>query len=370
MKKVLFATILLIAAGSAQPADEKPSFEKISDHCYVLHIGENGENIAAVVTKQGTLLFDPPPEPDLSVLVEPLKNLAGGPVRWMVRTGFSYIQTAGEGYFARQGAVLLAGFSQESPRESVPAPSPDPVAAPEENVYDDPNSITVASPGPVESGSISPDILDKETPAFPRFVFKRRMYLYPEDLEVQIQELQHEARTKADIVAYVPDEKVLFVGRLFESSHYPDIDVAAGGSALKWIDALEQVIRSVPLLISAIPAEEPAEGEGSGEKGKEIKTGEAAKVEGGEILKEEEEEKTLEEMITVISARGEVGNLQMMKDMLDTSKKLRSGISRAVKAGQSCERYLDSPAAEPYRIYGNFYPYGTQLCGELSPGKG
>ena len=67
MKKFLFATILLIATGYAQTADEEtplnqePHFEQVSDHCYLLHIEENGENIAVVATEQGTLLFDPPP---------------------------------------------------------------------------------------------------------------------------------------------------------------------------------------------------------------------------------------------------------------------------------------------------------------------
>jgi hypothetical protein len=70
-------------------------------------------------------------------------------------------------------------------------------------------------------------------------------------------------------------------------------------------------------------------------------------------------------MITVVASRGEVSNLQEMKDMLDISKKLRSGISRTVKAGRSCERYLESQSATPYRIYGNFFPFATQLCTEL-----
>ena len=87
------------------------------------------------------------------------------------------------------------------------------------------------------------------------------------------------------------------------------------------------------------------------------------KVESGQAIDR------LEELITVISARGEVSNLQVMKDMLDTATKLRRGISRALEAGQSCESYLDSSKAGPYRIYGNFYPYAGQLCKELSEEK-
>ena len=382
MKKLLFATVLLIATGYAQTADEEtplneePHFERVSDHCYLLHIEENGENIAVVATEQGTLLFDPPPEPDLSILLECLKDLNSGPVRWMINTGNYFLQTAGVEYFSARGAVLLAGFRQYTRKANGIIHEPEQDAEPGSDYYE--NSDTVTSPlsGRAESRPAYSNIIRREPLVSPRFIFKRRMWLYPEDLEVQIQALQHEARTEADIFAYVPSEKVLFTGRLFEPSYYPDIDVLAGGSALKWIDALQQVIDSIPLLISAIPSEEPEEDEDSEEGGKEImKEGKSEELEaqitkGDKVPEEEEKEITLEEMVTVISARGAVSNLLMMKDLLDTAKKLRSGISRAVRSGRSCEEYLDSPESYPYQTYGNYYPYATQLCKELSPNTG
>jgi hypothetical protein len=358
MKKLLIATMFLMVPGSAQSGRAETSFEKVSDHCYFLHVEESGENIAIVVSVQGTLLFDPPPEPDLSVLVESMKTLPRGPVRWMIDTGFYFAQTAGIDYFARNGAVFLAGFRQQAPRPPVSAPAW--IEAPAGNSDEFSNAATIPSSDWDES--IPADSGDHPGESFtcPRFTFKRQMYLFPDDLEIRIQALQQEARTGADIFAYVPDEKVLFVGRLFEPSRYPDIDVSSGGGALKWVDALEQVIRSVPLLISAIPTEEEEAKEAAPAAGEEKEKG------AGEAA-EEEKEKTLEEMVAVIPSRGELSNLQMMKDMLDTSKKLRKDISREVKAGRSCERYLDSPRAEPYRIYGNFFPFATQMCRELSP---
>ena len=383
MKKVLLAILLLIATGYAQstdeeipltdeepPVNEEPHFEQVSGHCYLLHIEENGENIAIVATEQGTLLFDPPPEPDLSILIECLKNLNVGPVRWMINTGNYFLQTAGVEYFSDRGAVLLAGFRQYAQTTNDEIPVPEPVVEPESYFYEDSDEVPIPFSGWVESEQAYPDSVQKGSLVSPRFVFKRQMYLYPENLEIQIRVLQHEARTEADIFAYVPGEKVLFTGRLFEPSYYPDIDVLGGGSALKWIDALEQVIDSVPLLISAIPPEEPEEEE----EGEEEIVGEEAveelaegKIEGDEFLEEEEEEEIkLEEMITVISARGEVSNLLVMKELLDTARKLRNGISRAAKSGRSCEEYLDSPDSYPFQTYGNYFPYATQLCREIS----
>ena len=70
-------------------------------------------------------------------------------------------------------------------------------------------------------------------------------------------------------------------------------------------------------------------------------------------------------MITVVTSQGEVSNLQDMKDVLEASKILRNGMSRAVKAGRSCDRYLNASSTNAYRIYGNFTSFTTRLCDEL-----
>jgi len=373
MKKVLLALILFIAGANAQSVDEEPPLNEdpllrqVSDHCYVLHMEETGENIAMVATMQGTLLFDPPPEPDLTVFRKFFEELPVGPVRWMVNTGNYFFQTAGVEYFLKQGAVLLAGFRQYAPPANPEIPDSGTMDMPGLEFPREPEESTISSYDRIDEMPAYPDIFSSGSPVSPRYTFKGRMYLYPDNLEIQIRALPHEARTAADIFAYVPDEKVLFTGRLYEPSYYPDIDVSAGGSALRWIDALEETIDSVPLLISAIPPEEPEEEEEVvGEEGGPPEEGE---IMGGEAPEEgeEEEEITLEEMIIVVAARGEVSNLMMMKELLGTARKLQRGISRAVKSGRSCEEYLDSPDAYPYQTYGNYFPYATQLCKELSP---
>jgi hypothetical protein len=362
MNNVLYTILLLFALTGAQPASAQQSFQQVSDHCYFLPIEENGENIAAVVTGQGTVLFDPPPEPDLSILIAALNELAGTPVRWMMQTGVFYKRTAGVDHFAREGAVMLEGYRQREPSLELPEAPPLPEQSTYSDLDDTPDGYIVEFPAPSENETTTMDSLNPGFPSYPRFTFKKDLYLYPEDLEIKIQAVSHEARTGADIVAYVPQEKVLFVGRLFEPDYYPDIDISTGGSAVKWIDAMQEVIDSIPLLISAIPPEEPEEEK---EDAAEEKDAEPEKEE-----PEEEEEKTLEEMIAVVPARGEVSNLQVMKEMLETSKQLLSGVSRTVKAGRSCKRYLESSEAAPYRVYGNFFPYATRLCEELEAAGG
>ena len=131
--KIIFSGILFFLFASAIQSFPEDVLQQVSDHCYLLHIEESGENIALVVTEQGTLLFDPPPEPDLSVLVLTLEKVVGKPVRWMVRTGYSPFFTAGVEYFAQQGVVLLTGFrqSESSVSSTESSPSLTPALAPE-----------------------------------------------------------------------------------------------------------------------------------------------------------------------------------------------------------------------------------------------
>jgi hypothetical protein len=361
MIRALFVAVLLLLSSNVKAQSEEGPFRQVSDHCYVLQIYESGENIAVVVSSEGVLLFDPPPDPDLSILVESLKTITDKPVRWMLQTGFSPFRPSGVDYFARQGAVLLAGFRQSTGPVASQEPSPLPFRLREPEGFVQRGDEAVDHSGPARSVQMLPGPSGDETSPVPEIIFKKDLFLFPDNLEIRINELDREARTRADIFAYVPEEKVLFTGRLFQPFYYPDVNVMSEGSALKWIDGLQQMVDSVPLLISAIPPERPDE-----EKENDERDGEVGTMGGEEGEAEEEEEPTLEEMVAVISSRGEVSNLQELKDTLEAAKALRNGISRSIKAGRSCERYLNSSSTNQYRVYGNFSSFTEQICRELS----
>jgi hypothetical protein len=298
-------------------------FEKVSDHCYYLQTKGEAANVFAVVTDEGILLMDPPPEPDLTPTVDALKRLSTKAVRWVAFSSPRSAVSAGARFFAEQGAMLLAGKQLRALSASIMIADAKPAAAP---------------------GSSA------GTASFPWLVFDRQIHLFPSSLEIRFTALQHKARTGGDVVVYVPAEKVLFVGALYESARYPEIDDVAQGDAAEWIDGLKQVVDSIPVLKPAITQVKP-----------DPKT---------------VPEKTLEEGIAVISSRGEASNFQNLKDLLSACQKLRTDISRAIKAGRSCENFLGSSRADTYRSYGNFDSYGARLCESIesapepeSPGK-
>jgi hypothetical protein len=308
MRRTIIASMLLLVVWCSEGSfGAAPRFIKVSDHCYYLQLKESGENVAAVVTDDGILMVNPPQEPDLSIAMEALATMTSKSVRWIVFTEPGFSLTACARVFADRNALLLTGARLQAlwPPENAPQ-----------------NGNGAAAPSPS------------------RLIFDGQIHLFPSNVEVRIIALQHKARTGGDVAVFVPAEKVLFMGGLYEAARYPDVDKAAGGSPVDWIDGMKQVMDSVPVLKSAIPAAKPAS--------------------------KSEPEKTLEEGITVISARGEVSNLQNMKDLLESCKKLRTDIARAVKAGRTLNSYLASSASDPYRSYGNFEAYAAQLFEALS----
>jgi len=305
MRRMMVAFIFVLSVwGSGISFGAAPRFVKVSDHCYYLQLKDNLENVAVVVTDDGVLMVDPPQEPELSTVLEALANLTAKTVRWVVFTEPGPARNADTRFFAERNALILTSAKLQALMPPEPARQ----------------NANAASPA--------------------RLIFEGQMHLFPSNVEVRILALQHKARTGGDVVLYVPAEKVLIAGGLYEAARYPDIDIAAGGSAVDWLDGVKQVIDAVPVMKSAIPAAKPAP-----------KT---------------EPEKTLEEGIAVISAHGEASNLQNMKDLFESCKKLRADIAKAAKAGRTCDSFLASSAADPYRSFSNLDSYARQLFEALA----
>jgi hypothetical protein len=308
MRRAIIAVVLFfIVSCSNGSFGAAPRFLKVSDHCYYMQLKESGENVAVVVTDDGVVMVNPPQEPGLSIAMEALATVTAKTVRWVVFTEPGPSRNADTRFFSDRNALILTSARLQTLSPPEPAR---------------PNGDAPAAP----------------TPA--RLIFDGQMHLFPSNVEVRIIALQHKARTGGDVVVFVPAEKILIVGGLYEAARYPNIDIAAGGSAADWMDGMKQLIDAVPVLKAAIPAAKPAP--------------------------KSEQEKTLEEGFIVVSGRGEASNLQNMKDLLESCKKLRTDIARAVKAGRTCDSFLASSVADPYRSYSNLESYARQLFEALA----
>jgi hypothetical protein len=335
---ILLCVLIIAIWRCADAATAALRFEKVSDHCYSLPM-KDGANVGVVVTDDGILMVNPPQEKNRASVAEALKKITSKPVRWIVFTDPRCSRAAGARAYAEQGAQLLGGVRFRALSAAAPAAPPAaalPAAAPPAAEAHLPDASAAKSE--TSSGN------QQDLSSFPWLIFDRQLNLFLSNIEIRIFALQHNAHTGGDIVVHVPAEKVLFVGDLYEAACYPDIDADLRGSALGWIDGLKQVIESIPVLKPAIPQGKPEPKSKS----------------------KPEQEASLEEGITAVSARGAVSNLQNMKDLLEASQKLRNDISKAINARQSCERYLASPGSNPYRSYANFDRFAAQLFEALS----
>lgn len=308
MRRALVAMLFLLSGAVLNPSlpgAGAPGFHKVSDHCYYLQMGDEG-NIPAVITEQGTLLVDPPDDAG-ETIAEALENMKGKPVRWVAYTSPRFLRSASARWWSDKGAVLISGARLFS--------------------------LATAADPTLPS-------------AAPFLIFDRQLRLFPSNVEIRISELEQPAQSGGDAALFVPEEKALIVGELYESARYPAIDADRKGDAVGWIDGVKGLVDSVPVLKSAMaPVARQSKQSPS--------AGRAAPP-------------TLEEGIAVLSRQGEVSNLQNMKDLLSACQKLKNEAARAIKAGRSEERFLSSPGLNPYRSYGNFDRYAERLFKELS----
>ena len=126
MKKATFAAIFAATILIGNPCFGAPlRFEKVSDHCYYLQIKDGPENVFAVVTEEGILVVDPPPESDLPAVADALKRLSTKPVRWVAFSNPRSAGSAGARFFAEQRAMLLAGKQLRSCVSALPSGAPE-----------------------------------------------------------------------------------------------------------------------------------------------------------------------------------------------------------------------------------------------------
>ena len=307
----IVAIWLALAAADSAPREAAARFRKLSPHFYYLQSGVESPNTGAVVTEDGVLLIDPPPEAESAATLDALRAVTSRPVRWVVITDFQ--KAGGAAAIAKQGAAMID--SRELDRLATAA------------AVSDPNRVAPSIPAS-------------------RFVFGSQLHLFPADVEIRLMAVKGKARTAGDLVVFLPSEKILAVGDLYTPGSYPAIDNGRGeGTALGWIDGLKEVIESVPLLKSAMPQPKP----------------DPAAV--------PEPEKTLEELVIVVPGRGKPSDLLQMKNLLASAQKLRMDAARAVAIGRSSESFVNSLSVTSFGEYINYEAFAALLYEELSKKK-
>ena len=314
MKRACLMTLAVLSGLAAcSAAAASAGFQKVRAHVYYIEYKSAGHNTGIIVTPEGVLLVDPPPEAEITGFLAAMKTVTSRPVRWAVSTDYTQANAAGFNTLVKQGAAIIFGKGLDRLAASVPAA--------------DPAQTPAARPNP-------------------RILFGRQMQLYPATLEIRILALKGRARTAGDVVVFFPAEKALLIGGFFTPSSFPVIDAAYGeGTAPGWIDALKQVIDFVPLLKSAMPQ---------------------SKQESTQPAKTSEPDKSPDETVAVITAQGIPTTLQNMKEVLAAAQRLRTQATRAVASGRNRDDFCRTLQPEAFGGFGNLESFAGQLFDDLS----
>jgi glyoxylase-like metal-dependent hydrolase (beta-lactamase superfamily II) len=308
----IFAVLWLAAAPDGRTAPA--GFQKITPHFYYLESKSGAANTCALITTEGVVLIDPPPEAEIPALMNSLKVLTTRTIRWVVNTDYQQALSGGSAAFAKLGAAVIGSKELDRLAGAMPPPP-------------DPNL-------PAPAAASRPN---------PRFLFGQQLHLWPAGIEVRILAVKTKARTAGDVVVYVPAEKVLVTGDFFAPGKFPAIDNAGGeGTARGWIEGLKQVIDFVPILKSAMPQPK------------------------ADPVPVPEPEKTLEEMMLVMPGHGPASNMQQVKSLWTAAQKLRTEANRAITAGRTREDFLKSLSPDVFGEFGNLEPFAALLYDDLA----
>jgi cyclase len=178
------------------------------------HEDAAGGRIGVLAGPDGVLMVDAQYVQLSDKVLAAIKKISGGPIRYLVNTHIHRDHTAGNAFFAKQGALILA---REELRDGMVKISKSPNAA--ANPLSDPAGFPVVTYGMGEPVKIhmNGEVVD----------------LIP----------IRAAHTGGDTVIKFQNANVVFIGDFYRNYGYPFIDVANGGSLKGMIEGLDATMK-------------------------------------------------------------------------------------------------------------------------------
>ena len=207
--------------------------EKLGPNVYMLtgsggldpsHEDAAGGRIGVLAGPDGILMIDAQYAQLSDKVLAAIRKIDNGPIRFLVNTHIHRDHTAGNAFFAKQGAVI---FAREELRDGMVRLSQSPNAA----------GNPVANPAgfPVVTYGMGPPVqihLDGET-----------VDLIP----------IRAAHTGGDTNIKFEKANVLFIGDFYRNYGYPYIDIANGGSLKGMLDGLDLTMKSADANTTIVP---------------------------------------------------------------------------------------------------------------------
>ncbi len=207
--------------------------EKLGPNVYMLtgsagidpsHADATGGRIGVLAGPDGILMIDSQYAQLGDKVLAAVRKIDGGPIRFLVNTHIHRDHTAGNAYFAKQGAVI---FAREELRDGMVRLSQAPNAA----------SNPVADPAgfPVVTYGMGPPVTIHMDGEAVRFIPIRA------------------AHTGGDTNIKFEKANVLFIGDFYRNYGYPFIDIANGGSLKGMLEGLDLTMQSADANTTIVP---------------------------------------------------------------------------------------------------------------------
>jgi cyclase len=209
----LWCTAALLGAGFARGADD---IEVIPVQPNFYMIAGAGGNIAVQIGPDGVLLVDTGAARMTERVLAEIRKLSSQPIRFIINSSADADHVGGNEKLAKvaEGAVIIGA---ENVLTRMSAPTGKQAAYP-------------LAAWPTET------FFQKQKP----------MYFNREGIEI----MSHAAHSDGDSVVFFRRSDVIVAGEIFDTTHFPVIDVERGGGIQQEIDALNQIVE---LAIPSIP---------------------------------------------------------------------------------------------------------------------
>lgn len=192
-----------------------------------------GGNIGVLVAGGGVLVVDDQYAPLGDRILAALRELAPGPVRYVVNTHFHQDHTGGNEVMARAGALLVA---HENVRHRLATAQ----------VVERWGSEPLAFEAAPDSG-------------LPVLTFEDALTFHVDGEVVRVVHVPH-AHTDGDALVFFEDANVVHMGDVFWSGTYPFIDVSSGGTVDGFIAAQGRALALMDADTRVIPGHGPVAG--------------------------------------------------------------------------------------------------------------
>jgi len=228
MYRALVLTVVLLMARGLEAQDLGASnveikVSKVAGTVYLLQ--GSGGNVAACVGDDGVVLIDDESAPLADKVQAALRGITDNPVRFVINTHYHGDHVGGNAYFQKKQALILAQDNVRNRLENGGATG--------------------------NGGSMHFEVKPKPKDALPTVTYDHAVTLHLNGEDIRVLHFPS-GHTDGDSIVFFPQSNVVHMGDEFVT-HFPFVDVEAGGSLNGMINAVENVIAQVQPDVKVIP---------------------------------------------------------------------------------------------------------------------